>query len=57
MHNLNQKQANNMKEAEAHILEEQYKNNKTTKNPWKKDTAFKICALFFVIFMILGIIL
>lgn len=54
---LNKKMTQNMKEAEAHILEEEYKNNKTTKEPWKKDTVFRICALLFVLFMLLGIIL
>lgn len=55
-HQFRQKMAENMKEAEAHILEEEYKNNKTTKHPWKKDTVFKICMFIFVLFMILGII-
>lgn len=57
MQNFKQKMTQNMKEAEAHILEEQYKNNKITKHPLKKDTIFQICALIFVLFIILGIIL
>ena len=57
MQDFNRKMINNIKESEAHILEEQYKNNKTTKHPWKKDTFFKICALLFVLFVLLGIIL
>ena len=57
MQDFKRKMINNIKESEAHILEEQYKDNKTTKHPWKKDTFFKICALIFVLFVLLGIIL
>ena len=57
MQDFKQKMINNIKESEARILEEQYKDNKTTKHPWKKDTFFKICALIFVLFVLLGIIL
>ena len=57
MQDFKQKMINNIKESEAHILEEQYKNNKTTKHSWKKDTFFKIFTLIFVLFVLLGIIL
>ncbi len=57
MQDFKRKMINNIKESEAHILEEQYKDNKTTKHTWKKDTFFKISALIFVLFVLLGIIL